>query len=76
MRKKYEAQMTIEDHDFKALGEYFPEDRELAKMSTALDENPAMLEAVAQDLRTGQTFIWAFILIGALFIGHLPNFVL
>lgn len=53
MRKKYEAQMTIEDHDFKALGEYFPEDRELTKMSAALDENPAILEAVGEDLRIG-----------------------
>jgi len=51
MRKKYEPQMTVDDHIFLQLGDYIPEDRQLSKMSAILDENPELLEAVARDLR-------------------------
>lgn len=51
MRKKDEPQMTINDYNFLQLGDFIPEDPQLAKMSAILDENRGLLEAVAQDLR-------------------------
>ena len=53
MRKKIEAQMNIEDHNFLSLEHVFPKDEELEKMSAVLDEAPEILEAVARDLQVG-----------------------
>jgi len=50
MRKKIEQQMNFSDHNFQELGEFFPPNLELEKISSALDENPAILELVARDL--------------------------
>ena len=53
MRKNYEAQMTIEDHEFLEMGSFFPKDELLEKMSEVLDQNPRILEEVARDLCAG-----------------------
>lgn len=53
MRKKFEQQMTVDDHNFLSLGDLFPQDEELAKMSAVLDENPEIIEEAARDLRVG-----------------------
>jgi len=53
MRKPFEAQMTIEDHEFLEMGSFFPKDEQLEKMSVVLDENPQILEEVAGDLCAG-----------------------
>jgi len=53
MRQKMKAQMSIDEHNFLEMGDFFSEDAELTKISSALDEAPELLEAVAADLRSG-----------------------
>jgi len=50
LRKKIRDQMTFEDYEFLKFGDFFKPDKELEKMSEALDANPQILDIVYQDI--------------------------
>ena len=51
MRQKYKPQMSFDDQTFKVLGEIFPVDEELEKMSAALDATSEILDEISGDLQ-------------------------
>lgn len=53
MRKKNEPQMTFGEFSVKYMETIFPPDPELEKISQILDDNPEVLDVVAEDMTQG-----------------------
>lgn len=53
MRKKNEPQITFGEFSIKYMESIFPPDQELEKISQVLEDNPQILQTVAEDLTSG-----------------------